>query len=69
MLLLDVGGVELVAPPWHDCDVPGLIHAGFIMDWRVKIRIMERSQSHRNLFPGCGEENETGWWGLARGMR
>jgi hypothetical protein len=48
-LLLDIGGVELVAPPWHDCDVPALIHEGFIMDGLVELRIMERSQCHRNL--------------------
>ena len=48
-LLLDMGGVELVAPPWPDCDVPVLIHAGFVMEGRVKLRIMERSQSHRNV--------------------
>jgi hypothetical protein len=48
-MLLEIGGVELVAPPRADCDVPALIHAGFVMEGFVKLRIMERSASHRNL--------------------
>jgi hypothetical protein len=48
-LLLEVGGVELVAPPWRDCGVPALIHAGFVMKGPVRLRIMERSACHRNL--------------------
>jgi len=48
-LLLDIGGAELVAPPWPDCNVPELIRAGFVMEGRVKLRIMERSACHRNL--------------------
>jgi len=48
-LLLEIGSIELVAPPWRDCNVPVLIHAGFVMEGRVVLRIMEHSACHRNL--------------------
>jgi hypothetical protein len=48
-LLLNIGGTELVAPPWPDCDMPDLIGEGFVMEGRVMLRIMQRSASHRNL--------------------
>jgi hypothetical protein len=48
-LLLSIGGAELVAPPWPDCDVIALIHAGFVVEGRVVLRVMERSACHRNL--------------------
>jgi hypothetical protein len=48
-LLLDLGGAELVAPPWPDCDVLVLIRAGFAMDKPVSLRAMKRSACHQNL--------------------
>jgi len=48
-LLLGIGGAELVAPPWRDCDVPLLIRAGFVMEGGVRLKIMERNSCHRNL--------------------
>lgn len=48
-LLLNIGGIELVAPPWADHDAPMLIHAGFLMSWPVRLRKMERSACHQNV--------------------
>jgi hypothetical protein len=48
-LLLTLGGLELVAPAKPDCDVPGLIKSGFVMEGSVKLKIMERSSCHQNI--------------------
>jgi hypothetical protein len=48
-LLLDIGGAELVAPPWPDCNVSALIHAGFVMEGHIKLTITDRNACHRNL--------------------
>jgi hypothetical protein len=48
-LLLSLGGLELVAPPRPDGDVPRLITAGFVMAGSVKLKIMERSSCHGNI--------------------
>jgi hypothetical protein len=38
-----------VAPPWHDCRVPALIHAGFVMDGQITLRAMRPCSCHRNI--------------------
>ena len=48
-LLLQMGGAELVAPPWHDCQVPALVRAGFAMDGHVALKIMRPCACHRNV--------------------
>lgn len=47
-LLLRVGGTELVAPPWRDSQASALIHAGFVMDECVTLRIMRPCSCHQN---------------------
>jgi hypothetical protein len=48
-LLLGLGGIDLVAPPGPDADVPVLIDVGFIMAGPVMRRTMQKSESHRNV--------------------
>ena len=47
--LLDIGGVELVAPAFPDLEIPTLIHAGFLMPGPVVVRAMQRSACHHNV--------------------
>jgi hypothetical protein len=47
-LLLELGGVELVAPSGFDRDVPFLINTGFATVGPVKCKIMESSACHKN---------------------
>ena len=47
-LLLELGGVELVAPSGFDPDVPFLIDSGFAMVGPAKCNVMERSACHKN---------------------
>ncbi len=48
-LLLVLGGVHLVAPPWLDTTMPLVINAGFVMAGPVARRAMEKSDCHRNV--------------------
>jgi hypothetical protein len=48
-LLLETGGVELVAPPTFDADVPKLIDAGYVMPGVVVSELMEDSGCHENV--------------------
>jgi|SRR5579863_962191 len=48
-MLLDLGGMHLVAPPNPDAALPLLIDAGFVMAGPVVRRRMEKSECHRNL--------------------
>jgi hypothetical protein len=48
-LLLSLGGVHLVAPPFPDPDLPLVIDAGFVMAGPVARRTMEKSECHRNV--------------------
>lgn len=48
-LLLRIAGVQLVAPPRLDPDVPLLIARGFVMSRGVKCRIMGASLCHSNV--------------------
>ena len=48
-LLLGIGGIHLVAPPYPDADLPLLIDAGFVMGGPVVRRTMTKSECHRNV--------------------
>jgi len=48
-LLLDLGGIHLVAPPDPDTALPLLIYGGFVMAGPVMRIVMEKSECHRNL--------------------
>ena len=48
-LLLGTGGIELVAPPKPDPDVPLLIGAGFVMAGPVQCEAMGQSACHENV--------------------
>jgi hypothetical protein len=47
--LLDIGGIELVAPPWPDVDVPLLIKVGFVMAGPVHCEARGKSACHENV--------------------
>lgn len=47
--LLAFGGVELVAPPFPDLDIPALINGGILMPGPVVVRAMARSACHQNV--------------------
>jgi hypothetical protein len=48
-LLLNIGGCHLVAPHLvHDSDIPFLIECGFLMQYPVVEKIMERGECHLN---------------------
>jgi hypothetical protein len=49
VLLISHGGVELVAPPTFDPDMPSLIANGFVMSGSVVCEIMEASACHENV--------------------
>lgn len=49
LLLLGLGGVELVAPNGFDSDIGNLIASGSAMAGSVKCEIMERSACHKNV--------------------
>jgi hypothetical protein len=49
VLLLELGGVDLVAPNWFDPDVPLLIRSGFSTSGSVENKPMERGACHRNI--------------------
>ena len=49
VLLLRLGGVELVAASGFERDAPILIRSGFAMSGSVKNKVMERSECHRNI--------------------
>ena len=48
-LLLELGGIQLVAPPRHDPAVSLLIAAGFVMGGSVQRVIMEEGRCHENV--------------------
>jgi hypothetical protein len=48
-LLLSLGGIELVAPPYPDQDLPLIFDAGFVMAGPVVRRTMRKSDAHRNV--------------------
>jgi hypothetical protein len=48
-LLLEIGGVELVAPSGLDLDVSFLIDEGFLMGDSIICEMMERSLCHENV--------------------
>lgn len=48
-LLLEIGGIELVAPPNFDSNVSFLIDSGFVMSRSVACNIMEDSSCHHNV--------------------
>jgi hypothetical protein len=48
-LLLDIGGIQLVAPPGPDPAVPILIGAGFVMAGLVQCEIMKHIRCHENV--------------------
>ncbi|HTM12757.1 MAG TPA: hypothetical protein VL127_07585 [Bryobacteraceae bacterium] len=48
-LLLELGGVELVAASGFDPDAPLLIRFGFAMSGSVEKKVMERSACHKNI--------------------
>ena len=47
--LLVIGGVELVAPPNRDPDVPALVEQGELITGSVKLESMDSSRCHENL--------------------
>jgi hypothetical protein len=48
-LLLELGGVELVAASGFDPDAPLLVRFGFEMSGFVEYKVMERSECHKNI--------------------
>lgn len=48
-LLLDLGGIQLVAPPTVDSAVPRLLEAGFVMAGPVHCKPMKVSNCHANV--------------------
>src|ERR1700683_1816072 len=48
-LLLGIGGIHLVAPPWPDEGVPLLIEDGFVMAGPVVRRAMKECGCHTNI--------------------
>ncbi len=48
-VLLELGGIQLVAPPRHDPAVPLLIDAGFVMAGAVQCIDMGKSRCHLNV--------------------
>jgi hypothetical protein len=49
VLLLELGGIQLVAPPRLDPTVPLLISAGFVMAGSVQCVFMEEIKCHQNV--------------------
>lgn len=48
-LLLDIGGIQLVAPPRPDSVLSLLIDSGFVMAGPVRCEIMDDSACHENV--------------------
>lgn len=48
-LLLELGGLELVAPIGFDPDAPVLIRSGSAISGSVESKVMEHSACHRNI--------------------
>ncbi len=48
-LLLEIGGIELVAPPTFDPDVPILVEHGSVMDGSLVCHILDDSVCHENV--------------------
>jgi hypothetical protein len=48
-MLLEIGGVELVAPPTFDPDVPILIKHGSVMNATVVCNILDEGRCHENV--------------------
>lgn len=49
VLLISLGGIELVAPPTFDPDVPSLIASGSLMQGSIVCEVMEDSACHENV--------------------
>jgi hypothetical protein len=48
-MLLTIEGVELVAPPTADPDIPALVKTGSLMSGPVRLKVMTRSACHLNV--------------------
>lgn len=56
-LLLNIGGLQLVAPPEPDAALPLLITAGFVMAGPVQCKILKESACHANVARVWGEKH------------